>query len=88
MNNHFSTSDINLVAFLISKGFFVEFTRPNGRFIEFMFDKRIEREGEAWQFSPDGEMLMVQRFLAEKEKLLGFLKNKQSTGGKNGGFRG
>lgn len=78
MNNYFITTDINLVAFLISRGFFVEFTRQNGRFVEFYFDKEIEKECQDWQFNPDREMKLVQRFIAEKEKLLNFLKAKQN----------
>lgn len=74
----FVTSDVNLVAFLIARGFYVEGTRPSGRFIEFLFDKSIEKEGEAWQFNPDEAMKIVQSFIAEKEKLLNFLKTKQN----------
>lgn len=78
MSNFFVTTDINLVAFLISKGFFVESTQQNGRLVEFYFDEEVEKEGQAWQFNPDSEMRLVQRFIAEKEKLLSFLKTKQS----------
>lgn len=80
MKNFYSTSDINLVAFLIAKGCFVESTQLNGRFVEFYFEKETEREAINWQFKPNSEMKIVQHFIAEKEKILTFLKNKQNKG--------
>jgi len=85
--SNFITSDINLVSFLIARGYFVESTRQNGRFVEFLFDKEIKKEGEAWQFNPDNEMKVVQCFIAEKERLLSFLKTKQRIDTKRGEAR-
>ena len=85
MNKTFITSDLNLTAYLISKGEKVKNTDKNGRFIDFYFDSSIEKKGTDWQFSPDKDMETVQKFIAEKEKILSFLKTKQNKtkGGQN-----
>jgi len=73
-------SDINLVSYLIHKGFQVKSTQQNGRYVEFLFDPQVEAQANAWQFSPTEGMKLIQGFLLEKDKLLGFLKTKQNKG--------
>ncbi len=77
MNKGFFTSDLNLVSYLISQGEKVTSTRRNGKFIEFEFITEIEEKANTWQFNPTPDMLLIQRFLLEKDKLLSFLKTKR-----------
>jgi len=79
------TTDINLTAFLIISGYKVISTNPKGRLIEFSFDG-AEKEGESWQFAPTDDMELIQKFVAQKDKLLSFLKSK--TKETRGGYHG
>ena len=76
MEKTFITSDINITAFLIHKGFRVLKTELQGRRTEFIFPPEAEEQANNWQFAATGEMKLIQGFLMEKDKLLNFLKSR------------
>ena len=73
----FLTNDLNFVSYLISVGHKVISTNQEGRIVSFVFAPEVALLEHEWQFNPTQEMKLVQNFIAEKERILNFIKAQQ-----------
>jgi len=71
---NFKSTDLDLIAYLIAKGFKVEDKQKSGRFWEFFFDSSASKISDKWTENPTKEMLLVQKIFFEKDGLIQFIK--------------
>jgi len=86
MKEDTDTKDIDLVAYLLLKGFKVLSTKQKEELnlsgnktsrTYFYFEPEVAEIKNQWLFSPDAEMKLLQDFLAKKDSLLEYVSPKQ-----------
>jgi len=89
MKDYFQTTNSDFVSYLrVKKIPVVKTEKINFRQIAFFFNgsEEISLLWDMWQVNPNQEMIMIQNFVAEKDKVLSLIKMKMNDS--DGGFYG